>query len=79
MQANSVETELMCHTQQLLKNKYGDALVFQPTANGPSESELLCGGLDGSCIMDPHPDLPYLVGSVAQLFTRPPPFPPATC
>lgn len=20
----------------------------------------MCGGLDGSCIMDPHPDLPYL-------------------
>ena len=22
--------------------------------------KLLCGGLDGSCIMDPSPELPYL-------------------
>jgi hypothetical protein len=51
--------QLLCHTQQLLRDKYGSALLYKPVAGGAS-SELVCGGLDGSCIMDPHPDLPYL-------------------
>ena len=58
--AASNETELLCHTQQLLKDKYGPALLFTTTKPDPASGELVCGGLDGSCIMDPHPDLPYL-------------------
>ena len=55
-------TALLCHSQRLLREKYGDALVFRPDADAPGgvSDLLLCGGLDGSCIMDPSPDLPYL-------------------
>jgi hypothetical protein len=58
--AVSNHTRLLCHTQQLLRDKYGDALLFAPSAPDRETGELVCGGLDGSCIMDPHPDLPYL-------------------
>ena len=53
------QQQLLCHSQQLLRDKYGAALLYKSAAGGAS-SDLVCGGLDGSCIMDPHPDLPYL-------------------
>eukprot|EP00051_Salpingoeca_urceolata_P001697 m.43204 g.43204 ORF g.43204 m.43204 type:complete len:770 (-) comp11623_c0_seq2:1441-3750(-) len=46
---------LQCHTQRLLREKYGEALLY----NVRDPSKLVCGGLDGSCVMDPHPSLPY--------------------
>lgn len=54
------EQQLLCHTQQLLEESYGKALLFTPTDPDPKTGKLVCGGLDGSCVMDPHPDLPYL-------------------
>ena len=45
---------------QLLRDKYGPALLYKPTSGGAT-SELVCGGLDGSCIMDPHPELPCVL------------------
>jgi hypothetical protein len=47
---------LLCHSQRLLREKYGEALIFKE----PGEPYMLCGGLEKSCIMDPSPDLPYL-------------------
>ena len=58
--ARSNATQLLCHTQRLLKERYGTALLFSPEDSDPNSGELVCGGLDGSCIMDPHPELPYL-------------------
>lgn len=58
--SRSNATQLLCHTQRLLKERYGAALLFNPENSDPKSGELVCGGLDGSCIMDPHPQLPYL-------------------
>ena len=51
----SNETKLLCHSQRLLREKYGEALIFKTAAGAPGgvSDSLLCGGLDGSCIMDP--------------------------
>eukprot|EP01065_Artemidia_motanka_P042405 TRINITY_DN568_c0_g1_i6.p1 TRINITY_DN568_c0_g1~~TRINITY_DN568_c0_g1_i6.p1 ORF type:complete len:582 (+),score=175.74 TRINITY_DN568_c0_g1_i6:80-1747(+) len=46
---------LLCHTRRLLVERYGSALLHSARDSG-----LVCGGLDGSCIMDPDPSLPYL-------------------
>ena len=51
--ARSNATQLLCHTQRLLKERYGAALLFSPEKSDPNSGELVCGGLDGSCIMDP--------------------------
>ena len=49
---------LLCHSQRLLREKYGEALIFKMPGKVPPY--MLCGGMSGSCIMDPSPDLPYL-------------------
>jgi len=49
-------TILACHTKQLLDEKYGKALLY----NIRDSTSLVCGGLDGSCIMDPNPEGVYL-------------------
>ena len=45
--AASNDTQLKCHSQHLLETKYGSALV----SNRAKTADLVCGGLDGSCIM----------------------------
>jgi len=52
----SNHSALGCHTQRLLTERYAKALIY--SARGRA-GDLVCGGLDGSCIMDPHPALPY--------------------
>jgi len=69
----SQEQALLCHTQRLLApgvsggvGGYGPALLVRASAAGAGLGDaaqtppLSCMGLDGSCGMDPHPDLPYL-------------------
>ena len=57
----NASVQLLCHTQQLLRDKYQTALLHSPESVFNNESgQLVCGGLDGSCGMDPHPSLPYL-------------------
>ena len=58
--AASNATTLLCHTRELLASKYGRAMLFSPTDPSNETGTPLCGGMSGSCIMDPHPDLPYL-------------------
>ena len=59
--AASNATRLLCHTQGLLRDReYGKALLFSPADPSPSSGSLVCGGMEGSCLMDPSPDLPYL-------------------
>lgn len=41
--ASSPQQALLCHTQQLLQDKYGDAVVHSPNTTGAS-NRLLCGG-----------------------------------
>ena len=57
------EQALACHTQRLLAapGGYAPALLVHASAPGAEESpSLSCMGMEGSCGMDPHPDLPYL-------------------
>lgn len=57
----SNDTQLRCHTFALLQQKYGPALVLDAEKKIlKNETSLICGGLAGSCIMDPDPSLPYL-------------------
>lgn len=54
--ASTNSTILACHTRQLLTDKYGQSLLW----NIRKPQELVCGGMMGSCIMDPSQHLTYL-------------------
>ena len=58
------ERALLCHTQRLLApgSPPGPAGGYAPAllVDVANASKLVCGGLDGACVMDPHPTLPYL-------------------
>ena len=55
----NASVQLLCHTRQLLRDKYQTALLHSPESAFNNESgQLVCGGLDGSCGMDPHPSWP---------------------
>lgn len=45
--ASKNETALLCHSQRLLQTRYGGALIHDVK----DPNKLVCGGLDGSCIM----------------------------